>query len=138
MQLRFTIIMWSALAFAFLVFHPVQAEENTLPFQQRGVVDNIYPRQRRVIINDQAYRLAPRTPVYPLTRRNLELPPEKRKRFRVGVLRRGMRIGFTTEQLGNSRRVRLVEIWILPRGTSHPEIREQSKASLQNNHDLQQ
>lgn len=137
MQLRFTIIMWSALAFAFLVFHPAQAE-NIMPFQQRGVVDAIHPRQRRVVINDQTYRLAPRIPVYALTRRNLENPPEKRKRLGLGAVRRGMRIGFTTERLGNSRRVRLAEIWILRRGTSRPGIREQSKANLRNTHNLQQ
>lgn len=137
MQLRFTIIMWSVLALALLVSHPLQAD-NPMPFQQRGVIDAIYPRQRRVVINDQTYRLARGIPVYAATRRNLEQPPEKRKRLRIGVLRQGMRIGFTTERLGNSRRVRFVEIWILPRGTSHPEIREQSKASLQNNPNLQQ
>lgn len=137
MQLRFTIIMWTALTFAFLGFHSVQAE-NVLPFQQRGIVDDVYPRQRRVVINDQSYRLARGIPVYSLTRRNLERPPEKRKRLGLGALRRGMRIGFTTERLGNSRRVRLAEIWILPRDTSRPVIREQSKTSLRNYRDRQQ
>ncbi len=137
MQLRFTIIMWSVLALALLVSHPLQAD-SPMPFQQRGVVDAIHPRQRRVVINDQTYRLAPGIPVYALTRRNLENPPEKRKRLGLGAVRRGMRIGFTTERLGNSRRVRLAEIWILRRGTSRPETREQSKASLRNARNLQQ
>jgi hypothetical protein len=137
MQLRFTFIMWLALAFVFLVFHPVQAD-NPMPFQQRGVVDAVHPQQRRVVINDQTYRSTPGIPVYALTQRNLKQPPEKRKRLGLGALRPGMRIGFVTERLPNARRQQLVEIWILQRGTLLAEIREQSKASLQNQHNLQQ
>ena len=136
MQLRFTIIMCSFLTLVLLVSQSVQAA-NAMPFQQRGVIDAIHLRQRRVVINDQTYRLARGIPVYAATRRNLEQPPEKRKRLRIGALRKGMRIGFTTERLMNSRRARLVEIWILRRGAARAEIREQSKESLRNSRNIQ-
>jgi hypothetical protein len=89
-------------------------------FKRTGMVNSIDFDADMIVINDSRYGLPAAVRVYtydPTLKDMKELRDERRLRDRR-VLREGMHIGYSVEGEGGGKRGRLVEVWILPLGSS--------------------
>jgi len=95
------------------------------PYARHGTIDLIDHNSRTVVINDAVYILPATVRVY-LPESTAPLAPEPRKERVPGsalTLQKGMHIGFNVEDEGPGRKGRIIEAWVLPRG-SKPQSRE--------------
>ena len=93
-----------------------QAEEQ-LPFQQVGVVDDIFLNERRIVVNDVNFRFPQSASVYRFQHDVDYSKPEQRKSISAHALKPGMRIGYTaTYGQGRHKGHVMQEVWILPKG----------------------
>ena len=116
MQHKFWYIGCLILSCMLLSVYPGQTEEQ-LPFQQVGVVDNVFLNERRIVINDVNFRFPQSASVYRF-RRNVDYTkPDQRKSISAHALKPGMRIGYTAAyNQGRAKGHVMQEVWILPRG----------------------
>jgi hypothetical protein len=96
-----------------LIFQALHAE-TSYPFQRMGVVDDIYPEENRLVINDISYEFSSSTPVYLYHGETDKDQPEKRQQHAHHTLQRGMHIGYTAISGGPTQQQKVVEVWILP------------------------
>jgi len=104
------------LSFALLAMSPGQEEEPP-PFEQIGVINDIFLNQRQIVIYDRVFDFPQDTPVYRYQEKIDNSNPDLRQSVSQHVLKPGMRIGYTALYNRNSGYGRAVqEVWVLPRG----------------------
>ena len=93
-----------------------QAEEQ-LPFQQIGVIDDIFLNERRIVVNDVNFQFPRSALVYHFDRNVDYSKDEERKSVSAHALKPGMRVGYTAAyNQGRNKGHAMQEVWILPRG----------------------
>jgi hypothetical protein len=92
---------------------PVWSASPELPFQNHGMIDDVFLAQHQVIIFDHTYALPPLTLVYVFNPAHQD-PETARRDSRhqsQQALRKGMYIGFNVQAAG--RRDVITEVWLL-------------------------
>ena len=91
--------------------------QDTLPFQQVGVLDAIFLQQQRIVIYDTSFHLPQDTPVYRFKKNVDNTNPDLRQVVPQQALKPGMRLGYNAIYNQGTQNGRVVqEIWILPPG----------------------